>query len=74
MYCIAHRRVLPNLPEKERQLLLTQAHLHTLVEMLEAITDPPRQTWLALRSPVFAHVSDHCSVVQLSEYGGREQV
>jgi hypothetical protein len=40
MYCIAHRRVLPNLPEKERQLLLTQAHLHTLVEMLEAITDP----------------------------------
>jgi hypothetical protein len=40
MYCIAHRRVLPNLPEKERQQLLTQAHLHTLVEMLEAITDP----------------------------------
>jgi predicted transposase YbfD/YdcC len=40
MYCIADRRVLPNLPEKERQRLLTQAHLHTLVEMLEAIVDP----------------------------------
>lgn len=40
MYCIAHCRVLPNLAEKERQQLLTQAHLHTLVEMLEAIADP----------------------------------
>src|SRR5205085_11229454 len=40
MYCIAHCRVLPNLAEKERQQLLTQAHLHTLVEMLEAIPDP----------------------------------
>ncbi len=40
MYCIASRRVLPQLTEAERQHLLTQAHLHTLVEMLEAIPDP----------------------------------
>jgi predicted transposase YbfD/YdcC len=40
MYCIAHRRVLPALAETERQHLLTQAHLQSLVEMLEAIPDP----------------------------------
>ena len=40
MYCIASRRVLPALSEEERQSLLTQAHLHSLVEMLEAIPDP----------------------------------
>ena len=40
MYCIAHRRVLPALAEPERQHLLTQAHLQSLVEMLEAIPDP----------------------------------
>ncbi len=40
MYCIVEQRVLPELPEEEREQLLTQAHLHTLVEMLEAIPDP----------------------------------
>ena len=40
MYCIVQRRVLPSLTEEERQHLLTQAHLHSLVEMLEAIPDP----------------------------------
>ena len=40
MYCIASHRVLSPLTEEERQQLLTQAHLHTLVEMLEAIPDP----------------------------------
>ena len=40
MYCIAERRVLPSLTEAERHHLLTQAHLHTLVELLEAIPDP----------------------------------
>ncbi len=40
MYCIASCRVLPQLTEEDRQGLLTQAHLHTLVEMLEAIPDP----------------------------------
>ncbi len=40
MYCIASRRVLSPLTEEDRQPLLTQAHLHTLVEMLEAIPDP----------------------------------
>lgn len=40
MYCIASRRVLPPLTEEDRQRLLAQAHLHTLVEMLEAIPDP----------------------------------
>jgi hypothetical protein len=40
MYCIASRRVLPALSEEERQSLLTQAHLHSLVEMLGAIPDP----------------------------------
>ena len=40
MYCIAHRRVLPSLTQEKRQSLLTQAHLHTLVELLEAIPDP----------------------------------
>ena len=34
------KRVLPQLSEEEREQLLTQAHLHTLVEMLEAIPDP----------------------------------
>lgn len=40
MYCIASHRVLPSLSEEDRQRLLTQAHLHTLVELLEAIPDP----------------------------------
>jgi DDE_Tnp_1-associated len=40
MYCIASRRVLSPLTEEERQVLLTQAHLHSLVEMLETIPDP----------------------------------
>src|SRR5258707_7767972 len=40
MYCISQRRVLPPLSEEDQQHLLTQAHLHTLVEMLEAIPDP----------------------------------
>ena len=40
MYCIASRCVLSPLSEEERQHLLTQAHLHSLVEMLEAIPDP----------------------------------
>ncbi len=41
MYCMVERRVLPSLTEEEREHLLTQAHLHTLLEMLEAIPDPP---------------------------------
>ncbi len=40
MYYIEQRRVLPSLTGEERQHLLTQAHLHSLVEMLEAIPDP----------------------------------
>lgn len=40
MYCIASRRVLLPLTEGEREKLLTQGHLHSLVEMLEAIPDP----------------------------------
>lgn len=40
MYCIASCRVLPPLTEEERERLLAQAHLHTLVEMLETIPDP----------------------------------
>src|SRR5690242_17466842 len=40
MYCIASQRVLPSLTEQERERLLTQGHLHPLVEMLEAIPDP----------------------------------
>lgn len=39
MYCIASRRVLSHLRE-ERQSLLTQAHLSTLSELMEAIPDP----------------------------------
>jgi hypothetical protein len=37
---MVERRVLPSLTEEEREHLLAQAHLHTLVEMLEAIPDP----------------------------------
>ena len=40
MYCRASHRVLSPLTEEERQQRLPQAHLHTLVEMLEAIPDP----------------------------------
>jgi predicted transposase YbfD/YdcC len=40
MYCIASRRVLSLLREEERQSLLTQAHLSTLSEQMEAIPDP----------------------------------
>ena len=40
MYCISQRRVLPPLSEEDQQHLLTQAHLHTLAELLEAIPDP----------------------------------
>ncbi len=40
MYCIASRRVLSPLREEERQSLLTQAHLSTLSEQMEAIPDP----------------------------------
>ncbi len=40
MSCISQRRVLPPLSEEDQQHLLTQAHLHTLVELLEAIPDP----------------------------------
>ena len=40
MYCIAAQRVLRPLRAEERAHLLTQAHLHTLVELLEAIPDP----------------------------------
>src|SRR5215468_10281464 len=40
MYCIASYRVLSPLCKEERQHLSKQAHLHTLVEMLEAIPDP----------------------------------
>ncbi len=39
MYCISQRRVLPPLSEEDQQHLLTQAHLHTLVELLEAVSD-----------------------------------
>ena len=40
MLKLTPKRVLPQLSEEEREQLLTQAHLHTLVEMLEAIPDP----------------------------------
>src|SRR5690242_13536681 len=40
MYRIASSRVLSPLKEEERERLLNQAHLHSLVEMLEAIPDP----------------------------------
>jgi hypothetical protein len=37
---MVERRVLPSLTEEEQEHLLTQVHLHTLVEMLEAMLDP----------------------------------
>src|SRR5437879_3339502 len=40
MYCIASNRVLAPLREQERERLLAQAPLHSLVEMLEAVPDP----------------------------------
>jgi hypothetical protein len=40
MYCSAERRVLLPLTEEQQQHLLAQVHLHTLVELLEAIADP----------------------------------
>ena len=40
MYCIASCRVLSPLKEENRQHLLTQAHLHTLNGLMEAIPDP----------------------------------
>ncbi len=40
MYCISQGRVLPPLSKEDQQRLLTQAHLHTLVELLEAVPDP----------------------------------
>jgi predicted transposase YbfD/YdcC len=40
MYCTASCRVLSPLSEEERQFLLTQVHMHTLSELLEALPDP----------------------------------
>jgi hypothetical protein len=39
MCCISQGRVLPPLAKEDQQHLLTQAHLHTLVELLEAVPD-----------------------------------
>jgi hypothetical protein len=40
MYCIAEGHVLPPLADEERQELFKQAHLYSLVQMLEAVPDP----------------------------------
>jgi hypothetical protein len=69
MYCIAQRRVLPELAEKERQLLLKQAHLHTLVELLEAIPDPRGKHGLRYDLPflltcLIAALWCHCNSTQ----------
>lgn len=40
MYCIAHRCVLPALPQEQRDHLLAEAALHSLTELWEAVPDP----------------------------------
>ncbi len=40
MYCIVSQRVLPPLSDDQRHDLLTQAHLSSLAQVLEAVPDP----------------------------------
>jgi hypothetical protein len=40
MYCIAERVVLPPLSEEERKVLLEQAALVSVYEILDAVPDP----------------------------------
>ncbi len=40
MYCIVSHRVLPALTDDQRHDLLTQAHLSSLAQLLEAVPDP----------------------------------
>ena len=54
MYGIATSRVLSPLIEEERQYLLTQAHLCTLVKMLETIPDPRGKQGLRYDCPIYS--------------------
>ena len=79
MYCIAQRRVLPELVEKERQLLLKQAHLRTLVELLEAIPDPRGKHGLRYDLPflltcLIAALLCHCNSTQAVSQWCQEHV
>jgi predicted transposase YbfD/YdcC len=40
MYCIARQCVLPSLTPEQRERLLTQAALHSVADLLEAVPDP----------------------------------
>jgi hypothetical protein len=40
MYCIARQRVLPTLSKEQAENLLTEAALHSLTEVFEAVPDP----------------------------------
>src|SRR5258708_18249601 len=65
MYCISQGRVLPPLSKEDQQRLLTQAHLHTLVELLEAVPDPRGRHGLRYDLPylltcLFAALLCHC--------------
>jgi DDE_Tnp_1-associated len=79
MYCIAEQRVLPPLTEEQRQHLLTQAHLHTLVELLEAIPDPRGKHGLRYDLPylltcLIAALLCHCNSTEAVSQWCREHV
>ncbi len=40
MYCIARQCVLPSLSKKQAEILLTEAALHSLADLFEAVPDP----------------------------------
>ena len=40
MYTIAHKGVLPPLPDEQRYDLMQEAPMHSLVQLLEAVPDP----------------------------------
>jgi hypothetical protein len=79
MYCIAEQRVLPPLTEEQRQHLLTQAPLHTLVELLEAIPDPRGKHGLRYDLPylftcLIAALLCHCNSTEAVSQWCREHV
>ena len=65
MYCIARQCVLPPLSKEQAETVLTEAALHRLTDLFEAVPDPRGAHGLRYDLPFSTSLFDRRAVMQL---------
>src|SRR5947209_16490891 len=74
MYSIARRCVLPAFHKEQAEVLLSEAALHSLADVFEAVPDPRGAHGLRYDLPFLVDLFSRCPIVQLRRHRGGRRV